>query len=126
MPKRPRLLVEAIFGAMCLAVALAPQAAAGPVQRHLPSRARGVHIWLDVPDRGHTRIDFPPAGREGVAGVVAVGKLPYRCDLHRQDFATEEAFSAHLRTEHKIPRLSLGDVLFREGGQIHFSGESPR
>jgi len=120
MPKRLRRPLAGICGAICLAVAV--RAEAGPVPRDLPSRARGVHIWLDVPERGHTRLDFPPAGKEGVPGVVAVGKLPYRCDLHRQDFATEEAFSAHLRTEHKIPGLSLGDVLFRDGGQIHFSG----
>jgi len=86
-------------------------------------RRGGLEIWLDLKEDHRSSLDFPAAGRYRIPGVVAVNKLPYRCDLHHQDFASERTFAAHLRLVHKLPQRSLRGLLVVNDGQVHFAGD---
>ena len=87
-----------------------------------------VDVVVPVDPHEHERVYwFGGRGHHLVPGTVTINTHePYRCDVDGRRFATQDAFVAHLRSEHRVPEEQIPEAVVVRNGLVHFVGEPHR
>jgi hypothetical protein len=84
-------------------------------------RAPRVDAIVPVPPTEHQRLHY--FGRRDhhlVPGTVTIDRAPYVCDADGKQFTDRDAFVAHIRGAHRVPRARIHDRLVVHGDAVHF------